>query len=39
MNRYHQPPKNWVVAPLESKELLVLCIKKVRVRACVSTCA
>ena len=30
-SRYHQPPKHWIVAPLESKELLALCIKRVKV--------
>ena len=28
--RYLQPPKHWVMAELESKELLTFCIKKVR---------
>eukprot|EP00201_Polytomella_parva_P001315 CAMPEP_0175082732 /NCGR_PEP_ID=MMETSP0052_2-20121109/26929_1 /TAXON_ID=51329 ORGANISM="Polytomella parva, Strain SAG 63-3" /NCGR_SAMPLE_ID=MMETSP0052_2 /ASSEMBLY_ACC=CAM_ASM_000194 /LENGTH=515 /DNA_ID=CAMNT_0016353981 /DNA_START=153 /DNA_END=1703 /DNA_ORIENTATION=+ len=28
--RYLQPPKHWVAAQLESKELLTLCIKKVK---------
>ena len=29
-NRYLSPPKHWVVAELESKELLTYCIKRVR---------
>jgi nonsense-mediated mRNA decay protein 3 len=37
--RYLQPPKHWLKAELESKELLTFCIKKIRglakVRACV----
>ena len=28
--RYLQPPKHWAVAPPESKELLALCLKRVR---------
>lgn len=28
--RYLQPPKNWVAAELESRELLTLCIKKLK---------
>ena len=29
-NRYLQPPKHWVYAELESKELLTFCIKRVK---------
>lgn len=29
-NRYLQPPKHWMKAELESKELLTFCIKKIR---------
>jgi nonsense-mediated mRNA decay protein 3 len=29
-NRYLQPPKNWVACDLESRELLVICIKRVK---------
>lgn len=29
-NRYLSPPKHWVAAELESKELLTYCIKRVR---------
>ncbi|CAB3222820.1 unnamed protein product [Arctia plantaginis] len=28
--RYLQPPSEWVVAPLESRELLALCLKKIK---------
>lgn len=28
--RYLQPPKNWVAAELESKELLTICLKKLK---------
>lgn len=28
--RYLQPPKHWVSAELESKELLTFCIKKIK---------
>ena len=28
--RYHQPPKAWIVADLESKELLTYCLKRLR---------
>jgi len=28
--RYLQPPKHWAVAPPESKELLALCLKRIR---------
>ena len=29
-NRYLQPPKHWVRAELESKELLTFCIKRLK---------
>lgn len=29
-NRYLQPPKNWVRAELESKELLTFCVKRIK---------
>ena len=29
-NRYLQPPKHWVRAELESKELLTFCIKRIK---------
>lgn len=29
-NRYLQPPKNWVRAELESKELLTFCVKRTK---------
>ncbi len=29
-NRYLQPPKNWVRAELESKELLIFCVKRIK---------
>jgi hypothetical protein len=29
-NRYLQPPKHWVRAELESKELLTFCLKRIR---------
>ena len=28
--RYQQPPSNWIIAELESKELLTLCLKKLK---------
>lgn len=29
-NRYLQPPKHWVRAELESKELLTFCVKRIK---------
>ena len=29
-NRYLQPPKHWVRAELESKELLTFCLKRIK---------
>lgn len=29
-NRYLQPPKNWIRAELESKELLTFCVKRMK---------
>ena len=29
-NRYLNPPKNWVRAELESKELLTFCVKRIK---------
>lgn len=28
--RYMQPPNNWMIAPLESRELMAICLKKLR---------